>query len=92
MGVLWLATWVSDRSPTAAVLLVPLASLLTLIALVVMIRVAGEGLAAFPWAGASTGSANDWRSHWQVATAVLIPFLAVYSLSLIHISEPTRPS
>lgn len=79
MGVLWLATWVSDRSPTAAVLLVPLASLLTLIALVVMIRVAGEGLAAFPWAGASTGSANDWRSHWQVATAVLIPFLAVYS-------------
>ena len=79
MGVLWLAAWLSDRSPTAAVLVVPLASLLTLIALVVMIRVAGEGMAGFSAAGAASGTADRWRTHWRVATAVLIPFLAVYS-------------
>ena len=79
MGLLWLASWVSDRSSTLGVLIVPLATLATLVALVAMIRVAGESLPAFGGDLAAGSRADRARTHWTVATAVLIPFLAVYS-------------
>ena len=79
MGFLWLASWVSDRSSTLGVLIVPLATLATLVALVAMIRVAGESLPAFRGDLAAGSRADRARTHWTVATGVLIPFLAVYS-------------
>ena len=79
MGLLWLASWVSDRSSTLGVLIVPLATLATLVALVAMIRVAGESLPAFGGDLAAGSRADRARTHWTVATGVLIPFLAVYS-------------
>lgn len=79
MGFLWLASWLSDHSSTLGVLVVPLATLATLIALVVMIRVAGASLSAFRDDLGRGSGAERARSHWTAATAVLIPFLAVYS-------------
>jgi hypothetical protein len=82
-GVLWAASWVSDRSSTLGVLLVPGASLAMLLALVAMIRAAGQQLPALsaaiePVSGQASGRARA-ASTWAVATAALVPFLAVYS-------------
>lgn len=82
LGLLWLATWVSDRSSTLGVLLVPVATLAMLLALVAMIRTAGQRLPALAATSPASESAH-WRDRmaptWAVATAALVPFLAVYS-------------
>ncbi len=79
MSFLWLATVVSDVSPTVAVLLLPLAPLCTLLSLVLMLRATAVSLPAF----ADLAEGLPWkarvRDDFTVAGQVLLPFLAVYA-------------
>ena len=79
MGILWLAVLVSDVSPTAAVLMLPLAPMSTLVSLVLMLRVAAETLPAFRDLFEGGSRAERWRGNIGVAAQVLLPFLAVYA-------------
>lgn len=79
MGVLWGAIEVSNHSPLAAVLMLPLAPLATLVSLVLMLRVTAETLPAFHDVFASMDRRERLRSNLAVAGQVIIPFLAVYS-------------
>lgn len=84
-AVLWITTWLSQYSSTAAVLLVPLAPLATLTSLVLMLRVCGEELPAFRDSFPAVDPWNRSKGHLSVLVQVLIPFLAVYaSQGLLH--------
>lgn len=79
MATLWLAVLVSDVSPTAAVLLLPVAPMCTLVSLVLMLRVTAESLPAFRDLFEGVSRAERWRGNILVAAQVLLPFLALYA-------------
>lgn len=81
MSFLWLATNVSNFSPTLAVFIVPFAPLSTLLALVLMLRATAPTLSAFQGMVESVTAPQRWRADLSVAAQVLIPFLAVYASS-----------
>ncbi|HRL80147.1 MAG TPA: hypothetical protein PLK46_07435 [Propioniciclava sp.] len=77
-GFLWLATIVSDVNATAAVFILPLAPLSTLLSLVLMLRATAPTLSAF--SNVVTVSTRErWQADLSVAAQVMIPFLAVYA-------------
>lgn len=85
MGVLWLATIVSDVSPMAAVLILPLAPMATLLSLVLMLRSTAPSLPAFEHLFDGLTRADRLRTDLETAGQVLLPFLAVYaSAGLLH--------
>lgn len=79
MAFLWLTTVVSDVSPTAAVLILPLAPISTLLSLVLMLRAMSPTLPAFAGLSEGLSARQRWRDDLTVAGQVLIPFLAVYA-------------
>ena len=79
MGVLWLATIVSDVSPTLAVLLLPFAPGATLLSLVFLLRAMAPTLSAFRDMWEPLPARQRLRDDLTVAGQVLIPFLAVYA-------------
>ncbi|HMS37621.1 MAG TPA: hypothetical protein PKA93_10695 [Arachnia sp.] len=79
MGFLWLATVVSDLSPTIAVLILPLAPMATLLSFVLMLRALAPTLPAFSHIVEPVGARERWTRNLTVAGQVLIPFLAVYA-------------
>lgn len=79
MGFLWLATVVSDVSPSLAVFIVPLAPMSTLVSLVLMLRATALSLPAFANLFAGLSVAERVREDFTVAGQVLLPFLAVYA-------------
>ncbi|MGI6878174.1 hypothetical protein [Microbacterium sp. gxy059] len=79
MIFLWIATVVSDHSPTAAVLILPLAPLSTLLSFVFMLRAMAPTLPAFSDLVEQTTRRQRWREDLTVAGQVMIPFLAVYA-------------
>ncbi len=79
MGFLWLATVVSDWSPTLAVLVLPLAPLSTLLSFVLMMRVMTPSLPAFEGMITASSRRQRWNEDLTVAGQVMIPFLAVYA-------------
>ncbi len=79
MGFLWLATAVSDASPTIAVLILPLAPMSTLLSFVLMLRALAPTLPAFSNVVEPAGARERWTRNLTVAGQVLIPFLAVYA-------------
>ncbi|MFT3888444.1 MAG: hypothetical protein QM713_09830 [Arachnia sp.] len=81
MGFLWLATVVSDVSPTVAVLILPLAPMATLLSFVLMLRALAPTLPAFSGMVEPAGVRARWTKNLTVAGQVLIPFLAVYASS-----------
>lgn len=79
MLFLWLAVWTSQYSATAAIFVLPLAPLSTLVALVLMLRVTAETLPAFSNLFAALPARARWTEHLTVAAQMLLPFLAVYA-------------
>lgn len=79
LGFLWLATLVSNISPLAAVLIVPLAPMSTLLSLVLMLRATAPSLPAFEHLFDGLTRGARIRSDLAVAGQVLLPFLAVYA-------------
>lgn len=79
MAFLWLATEVSDWSPTVAVLILPLAPFCTLLSFVLMLRAMAPSLPAFSGVLEKTNARARWTEDFTVAGKVLIPFLAVYA-------------
>ncbi len=79
MGFLWLATAISDVSPTLAILVLPLAPMSTLLSFVLMLRALAPTLPAFSDIVEPAGVRERWKSNLAVAGQVLIPFLAVYA-------------
>lgn len=79
MSFLWLATEVSDWSPTVAVLILPLAPFSTLLSFVLMLRAMAPTLPAFSGVLERTTASQRWKDDFAVAGKVLIPFLAVYA-------------
>lgn len=89
MGFLWLALWASKSSSLLGVLLLPLASICTLLSLVFMLRVIGESLPAFSNSFAGQNLSERIKSNLRLAAQVLIPFLAVYATQGL-LREDTR--
>lgn len=79
LGFLWLATVVSNVSPLAAIFVVPLAPMSTLLSLVLMLRATAPSLPAFAHLFDGLTRAARLRSDLAVAGQVLLPFLAVYA-------------
>lgn len=79
MGVLWLTTVVSDRSPTLAILIIPFAPLATLLSMVLMLRAMAPTLSSFASVVERVPARTRWIDDLTVAAQVLIPFLAVYA-------------
>lgn len=79
MAFLWLTTLVSDVSPTAAIFILPLAPLSTLLSMVLMLRAMAPTLSAFSGMVEKIPPRQRWIDDLTVAAQVLIPFLAVYA-------------
>lgn len=79
LGFLWLATVVSNVSPLAAIFVVPLAPMSTLLSLVLMLRATAPSLPAFAHLFDGLTRAARLRSDLATAGQVLLPFLAVYA-------------
>ena len=79
MAILWLATVVSDWSPTIAVLILPFAPLATLVSFVLMLRAMAPTLPAFSGMVEHMDRRERWTDDLTVVGQVLIPFLAVYA-------------
>lgn len=79
MGFLWLASWVSRFSSTAAIFILPLAPLATLTALVFMLRVTADSLPAFRDAFQDVTRAMRLRQDFLILVAIMLPFLTVYA-------------
>lgn len=79
MAFLWLAVWVSGWNSTLAVFVLPFAPLSSMIALVLMLRVASESLPAFTDLFRDLPARLRWRDHLTVGAQMLLPFLAVYA-------------
>lgn len=79
MAFLWLATVVSNWSPTVAVLVLPFAPLSTLLSFVLILRAMAPSLPAFTGMIETTTHRQRWVDDFSVAGQVMIPFLAVYA-------------
>ena len=79
MVFLWLAVWVSGWNSTLAVFVLPFAPLSSMIALVLMLRVASESLPAITDLFRDLPARLRWRDHLTVGAQMLLPFLAVYA-------------
>lgn len=79
MAFLWLAVWVSGWNSTLAVFVLPFAPLSSMIALVLMLRVASESLPAIIDLFRDLPARLRWRDHLTVGAQMLLPFLAVYA-------------
>ncbi len=79
MAFLWIATVVSNWSPTVAVLILPLAPLSTLLSFVLMLRAMAPSLPAFAGMMTASSRRQRWFEDFTVAGQVMIPFLAVYA-------------
>lgn len=79
MSFLWLATTVSDWSPTVAVLILPLAPFSTLLSFVLMLRAMVPTLPAFSGMFERRTARERWTEDFAVAGKVLLPFLAIYA-------------
>lgn len=88
--VLWIATLVSRWNGLAAVLVVPLAPIATLLAIVMMLRLAGAELPAFAEQLAVLPGRAKAKRDLTVAAQVLIPFLAVYATQGLLAEDSAR--
>lgn len=79
MSFLWVATEVSDWSPTLAVLILPLAPFCTLLSFVLMLRSMAPTLPAFSGMFERRTARERWTEDFAVAGKVLLPFLAIYA-------------
>lgn len=77
-GFLWLAVWVSEFSGLLAMLLLPFASLSMLVAMVLMLRVAGRSFPALR-ENLELSRGMRIRRNLTLAVQMLIPFLALYA-------------
>lgn len=79
LGFLWLAVFVSDYSPTAALFIVVLAPMATLLSLVLMMRATAPSLPAFADLFSGVSLQQRVRTDLEAAAQVLVPFVAVYA-------------
>ncbi len=79
MTFLWLALTASKSSSLLGVLILPLAPISMLLALIFMVRAAGQSLPAAPETATSITARERWLGYLTLAARALIPFLIVYA-------------